>query len=52
LSAFSRLDPEPDRRPSRGERVVIVGNGREVLSATMLPPPVMVTAIGRRLHQD
>jgi hypothetical protein len=34
------------------ERLVIVGNGREVLSATMMPPPVMVTAIGRRLHND
>jgi hypothetical protein len=34
------------------ERLVIVGDGREVLSATMMPPPVMVTAIARRLHHD
>jgi uncharacterized membrane protein len=34
------------------ERLVIVGDGREVLSATMMPPPVMVTAIGRRRHNE
>jgi hypothetical protein len=34
------------------ERLVIVGDGREVLSATMLPPPVMVTAIAQKLQHD
>ena len=32
------------------ERIVIVDNGRELLSATIQPPPVMVTARGVRLH--
>jgi hypothetical protein len=31
------------------ERLVIVDGGREIRSATMLPPPVMVTGVSRRI---
>jgi hypothetical protein len=34
------------------ERLVIVDDGREVRSATMLPLPVMATGVARRLHRD
>jgi hypothetical protein len=34
------------------ERLVIVDSGREVRSATMLPPPVMATGVARRVHED
>jgi hypothetical protein len=33
------------------ERMVIVDDGRELLSATMQPPPVMVTAVSRRIDR-
>jgi hypothetical protein len=32
------------------ERLVIVDEGREILSATMLPPPVMVTGVSRKIE--
>jgi len=31
------------------ERLVIVDEGREILSATMLPPPVMVTGRSQKI---
>ena len=34
------------------ERLIIVDDGREVRSATMLPLPVMATGVARRLHRD
>ena len=34
------------------ERLVIVDDGREVRSATVLPLPVMATGVGRRVHRD
>ena len=34
------------------ERLIIVDDGREVRSATMLPPPVMATGVARRVHRD
>jgi hypothetical protein len=34
------------------ERLVIVDEGREVRSATMLPLPVMATGVARRVHRD
>src|SRR3954447_4706217 len=34
------------------ERLIIVDSGREVRSAAMLPAPVMVTGVARRLHRD
>jgi hypothetical protein len=34
------------------ERLIIVDDGREVRSATMLPPPVMATGVARRVHKD
>jgi len=34
------------------ERLVIVDDGREVRSATVLPLPVMATGVARRVHRD
>ena len=34
------------------ERLIIVDDGREVRSATMLPLQVMATGFARRLHRD
>jgi len=33
------------------ERMVIVDDGRELLHATMQPPPVMVTSVSRRIDR-
>jgi hypothetical protein len=42
-----------DLQPGPGvlleERLVIVDDGREIRSATMLPPPVMVTGVSRKI---
>ena len=34
------------------ERLIIVDDGREVRSATVLPLPVMATGVARRVHRD
>jgi hypothetical protein len=34
------------------ERLIIVDDGREVRSATMLPLPVMATGVARRVHKE
>ena len=34
------------------ERLVIVDNGLELRSATMNPPPVMVTGVHRKIHHN
>ena len=34
------------------ERLIIVDDGREVRSATMLPLPSMATGVARRVHKE
>ena len=46
-SAVARLQPGPGILIE--ERLVIVDEGREIRSATMLPPPVMVTGVSRKI---
>jgi hypothetical protein len=46
-SAVVQLEPGPGILLE--ERLVIVDNGSELLSMTSLPPPVMVTAIHKRI---
>jgi hypothetical protein len=49
-TAVVRLQPFPGIVLE--ERLIIVDDGREVRSATMLPPPVMATGVARRVHRD
>ena len=47
-TATTHIEPGPGIMIE--ERLVIVDGGREVFSATMQPPPVMVTAVHRRIR--
>jgi hypothetical protein len=49
-TAIAHLQPRPDILLE--ERLIIVDDGREVRSATMLPLPVMATGVARSLHRD
>jgi hypothetical protein len=49
-TAIVHTQPSPDILLE--ERLVIVDDGRELRSATVLPLPVMVTGVSRRLHED
>ena len=46
-TAVAHLQPGPGILLE--ERLVIVDDGREIWSATMLPPPVMVTGVSRKI---
>jgi hypothetical protein len=46
-AAIAQLQPVPGVLIE--ERLVIVDGGREIRSATMLPPPVMVTGVSRKI---
>ena len=46
-TAIAQLQPGPGILIE--ERLVIVDDGREIRSATMLPPPVMVTGVSRKI---
>jgi len=49
-TAIAHLQPRPGVLLE--ERLIIVDDGREVRSASMLPLAAMVTGVARRLHKD
>jgi len=46
-TAVAQLQPGPGILIE--ERLIVVDDGREIRSATMLPPPVMVTGVSRKI---